>query len=226
MIIDHVIVFIFPLQKSISHWLISTMMIVFLTLFDEHTKDARVILPLLVTIDKVLSHGCLDCLLQDERTDFPKQLVMRLRKESSRCSDIKRLMATVPVALGMLHTNDKDLVHNTIFPFVMRLLAHRYPRIRRCTAEQLYVKLLEVEEENIVPRSDAIQDVITILSEVIWDTDLGPPGNVRQSRNEVADLLGIQLSEKDRVGPATKSVTKKVEDEFASYKSLVETAGR
>jgi len=115
-------------------------------------------------------------------------------------------------------------VHKTILPFVMRLLAHRYPRVRRSVAEQLYVKLLE--DDSVVPKSDQIEEAIRILSEVSWDRSLGPPGNVRASRNQVADLLGIELSEKDRTGPAPKPVVRNVVDEFASYQSLVETAGR
>jgi hypothetical protein len=205
-----------------------------ISLFDEHSKDSRVILPLLVTVDKLLSHGCLDTLLQDDRSDFSTQLVSRIRKESSRCTDIKRLMAIVPVALGVLHSTDKTLVHGTVLPFIMRLLAHGYPRVRRCVAEQLYVKLLE--DDTIVPMSNQndnnnnvnanVDKAITILSNVMWDRELGPPGNVRTSRNEIVDLLGIELSEKDRVGPPPKKVSRSVVDEFASYQSLVETAGR
>ncbi len=181
-------------------------------------------MPLLVTLDKVLSHGCLDCLFDDKRSDFPKELVKRIRRESSRCTDIKRIMAIVPVILGTLNTHDKDLTHKTIFPFVMRLLGHRFPRIRRYTAEQLYIKLLE--DDSIVPKVDQIEEVQTMLSEVSWDRDLGPPSNVRKSRNQVADMLGIHLSERDRVGPTTKQIVKKPVDEFASYQSLVESAGR
>lgn len=193
-------------------------------LFDEHTRDNRVILPLLVTVDKLLSHGCLDCLLEDQRSDFPQQLVTRIRRESSKCTDIKRLMAIIPVSLGLLHSNDLNLVHKTILPFVMRLLAHRYPRIRRCTAEQLYLKL--IEDDLTLPKSDQIETATNLLSEVLWDRELAPPENVRGSRNQVADLLGIHLSEKDRVGPIKKATKKSIVDEFASYQSLVETAGR
>ena len=192
-----------------------------ISLFDEHTKDGRVILPLLVTVDKLLSHGCFDCLLEDQRSDFPQQLVSRIRKESSKCSDMKRLLAIIPVSLGLLHSNDLDLVHKTILPFVMRLLAHRYPRIRRCTAEQLYLKL--IEGDLTLPKSDQLEEATNLLSEVFWDRELSSPGNVRDSRNQVADLLGIHLSEKDRAGPIKKATKKSVVDEFASYQSLVET---
>ena len=200
-------------------------MLVFLSLFDEHPKDSRVIVPLLVSLDKLLSHGCLNTLLEDKRSDFAKQLVTRIRKESFRCTDVKRLMCIVPVALGLLHVSDKDLVHNVIFPFVFRLLAHRYPRIRQYTAEQLYVKL--IEDDTVVSKSDQTEEAMSILANVVWNRELGPPGNVRKSRNTVADLLGVNLSEKDRVGPAPKVVNKiKGTDEFASYQSLVESAGR
>lgn len=166
----------------------------------------------------------MDCLFEDKRSDFPKELVKRIRRESSRCADIKRILAIVPVALGTLHTHDKDYAHGTIFPFVMRLLGHRFPRIRRYTAEQLYIKLLE--DDSIVPKVDQIEKVQTILAEVAWDRELGVPGNVRQSRNQVADMLGIHLTEKDRVGPTLKESVKKPIDEYASYQSLVESAGR
>jgi len=211
--------YIRALKKSKSMVKVAKIGKAFIRLFDEHTKDGRVILPLLVTLDKLLSHRSLDELLQEQRSDFSNQLVARIRKESSQCTDIKRVMAIIPVALGLLDASDIDLVHNTLLPFIMRLLVHRYPRIRRCTAEQLYVKLLE--DSSVVPNTEHIDKVVSLLSEVAWDRE-----KVRQSRNQVADLLGIALTEKDRVGPAQKKVTKTAVDEFASYQSLVETAGR
>ena len=130
-------------------------------------------------------------------------------------------MAIVQVALGCLHTHDRKLAHQTIFPFVMRLLGHRFPRIRRYTAEQVYIKLLE--DDSTVPKVDNIEQVQSMLSEVRWDRELGPPSNVREARNQVANMLGIQLSERDKVGPVTKQSVKKPVDEFATYQSLVES---
>ena len=65
-----------------------------------------------------------------------------------------------------------------------------------------------------------------LLSEQEWDRQLGPPDNVRDLRNQVADLLGIPLTEKDRKGPPPKKTVVRVKDEFASYESLVQEAGR
>lgn len=191
-------------------------------LFDKHTKDGRVILPLLVTIDKLLSHGLLDTILVSATNDFSKDLSLRLRREASRCNDIKRLMAIVPVTLNILHCKVVETQNITLL-FLMRLLAHKFPRVRRHTAEQLYIKL--VEDESVVPNATNIEAGNDLLSQTSWDRELGPPGNVRSSRNQVAKFLGIELSEKDLSGPVIKKVVK-VQDEFESYASLVSSAGR
>jgi len=179
-------------------------------------------MPLLVTVDKVLSYGCFDTLLCKADNDFAKELGLRVRREASRCTDMKRLMAIVPVALNILHC-DKCDIQEIMLLFLMRLLAHKYPRIRRHTAEQFYVKL--IEDESVVPGDKAgVSEATDLLSETHWDRELGPPGNVRETRNKVAELLGITLPEKDLVGPKVKKVAKK-SDEFESYASLVQTAG-
>ena len=84
-------------------------------IFHRHTKDGRVILPLLITVDKLLSHGFLDKVLNNPSSNFASDLVSCVRKESSRCSDIKRLMAIVPVALGTMSTSDIKLVRISLF---------------------------------------------------------------------------------------------------------------
>ena len=90
--------------------------IALIKMFHRHSKDARVILPLLTTIDKLLSHGSLDAILNNPSSNFTSDLVSCIRKESSRCSDIKRLMAIVPVALGTLNTTHVQLVSAILSP--------------------------------------------------------------------------------------------------------------
>lgn len=190
-------------------------------LFDKHSKDGRVILPLLVTVEKLLSHGFFDDLLTKKDSDFSKELAKRIRKEATKISDIKRLMSIVQVAINIFHSVDEE-VKSTNLLFLMRILAHRFPRVRRYTAEQLYIKL--IEDSSIISDSEDVDKAMDILSNTNWDRDLGPPSNIRQCRNEVAKLLGITLSEKDIIGPKPKAGVKKV-DEFATYASLVGSAG-
>jgi len=113
-------------------------------------------------------------------------------------------------------------LHEKILPFLMRMLAHPYPRIRRFTAEQIYIKL--VEDDSVVPKTNNIDSVMDLLSSVAWDSD--DAKKVREERNHVAELLGIELSIKDKISPQQKRNTKVTKDDFQSYASLVHAEGR
>jgi hypothetical protein len=102
------------------------------------------------------------------------------------------------------------------------MLAHPYPRIRRFTAEQIYIKL--VEDDSVVPNSNNIDSAMDLLSSVAWDAN--DVKDVRQTRNHVADLLGVQLSAKDKMPPQQKRNVNVTKDEFQSYASLVQAEGR
>ena len=51
----------------------------------------------------------------------------------------------VGVSLALLQPNHEFMskMRVEIFPFIMTMLLNPYPRVRRYTAEQLYVKLVE-----------------------------------------------------------------------------------
>ena len=199
-----------------------------LKLFELHRKDGRVILPLLKTLDVLLSHGVFDSLIKDSDIEFSSKVMAQLRMECRGCRDVQRLVAAVSVALGLLVSDQISVVKEDVLPFLMIMLAHRYPRVRRWTAEQLYVHLLEGDSTASGGCNDGgIDRAMELLMEVSWDDDLDSPGNVRDSRNCVADFLGISLTEKERNGIQRKASKKTgAIDEFASYASLVDAAGR
>jgi predicted signal transduction protein with EAL and GGDEF domain len=131
---------------------------------------------------------------------------------------LKRLTAAVAVALNLLHSNRVD-TKTSICIFLMKLLSHRFPKVRSHTAEQLYVKL--IEDASVIPNPVDLAAAKTLLSETAWGKDLGAPYNVREKRNKVSEYLGITLSEKDlKENVKTKSSTTE-KDDFASYASLV-----
>ena len=110
----------------------------------------------------------------------------------------------------------------------MRFLAHRYPRIRRHTAEQLYIKLVEDDCGNSFPYASNLDSAMNLLSDIQWELDSGPYGSVQASRNSVSDLLGIKLTDKERTEGIEKNSLKKVKahDEFESYASLIKAVDR
>ena len=77
-------------------------MIVFIGLIRQHKRNARVLLPLLSTIDKLLSHKYLDELLCVGSANFCTQLMTCLADVAKGSSDIKLLLAIVGVSLALL----------------------------------------------------------------------------------------------------------------------------
>ena len=59
-------------------------------------------LPLLFTMDKLLSHGYLDELISAQNGTFIRHLISCLASETNGCSDVKRLLAIVGVSLALL----------------------------------------------------------------------------------------------------------------------------
>ena len=74
----------------------------FIGMFHHYKRNGRVILPLLSTLDKLLSHGYLDELLRNKDCAFLGDLLSSLSSEAKGCSDVKRLLAIVGVALNIL----------------------------------------------------------------------------------------------------------------------------
>ena len=63
-----------------------THILVFLMLFKKHQREGRVILPLLKTIDLLISRLCIDELIQD--ADFSRSLLQHLEEEEKECKDV------------------------------------------------------------------------------------------------------------------------------------------
>jgi hypothetical protein len=100
-----------------------------------------------------------------------------------------------------------------ILMFICQMLGHRFPRVRRFTADHLYVRLLE--EADIVCNQAALE----FLLEAPWDADMNLD-EIRELSGRFADMVGITLScrEKKSIDATRKEQTV---DEFASYASLV-----
>ena len=109
-----------------------------------------------------------------------------------------------------------------ILPFIMIMLLNPYPRVRRYTAEQLYVKLAE-DGANVFDGDECLEEANQLLLNTIWHEEHDPLGQLTTCRNRIADLLGVDLAEEERVarisnGGVSRPVAK---DEFESYSSLI-----
>ena len=128
-----------------------------------------------------MNRVCIDQLIND--SFFSSSLSMLLREEEKQCKDVHRLTAIVNVALGLLGITNESQKEPTAF--VCKLLMHPFPRVRRITAENLYVRLLEN------PDMDSEHPVLTLLLSNPWDAD-ETDTKVKEMATDVATSLGVE----------------------------------
>jgi hypothetical protein len=106
-------------------------------------------------------------------------------------------------------------MNEEILMFICQMLGHRFPRVRRFTADHLYVRLME--ENDVVCNHVALE----LLLEAPWDADMNLD-ETRELTKRFAEMIGIALLwEKQSIEATKKDQTV---DEFASYASLVNSA--
>ncbi|XP_022110714.1 tubulin-specific chaperone D-like isoform X2 [Acanthaster planci] len=154
-----------------------------LDVFQEYEKVDRVTLPMMKMINILLSAGSLEIFAENEDHQFPVQLLDRMKKEIAKCGEPQKLLASVDVFCSMI-----------VFPGVTRrkclfqvlmFLCHKYPKVRKTSAEKLYEMLLMYDD--VVPE-DSQEEILTILSETKWDESVL---TVRPIRNQLCDLMNI-----------------------------------
>ncbi|XP_009602979.1 tubulin-folding cofactor D-like [Nicotiana tabacum] len=68
------------------------------------------------------------------------------------------------------------------FSHLLTLLTHRYPKIRKVSAEQVYIVLLQ--NDTLVPR-DKLEKALEIISETCWE------GDVKEAKGKRLELCAM-----------------------------------
>ena len=119
------------------------------TLLTCHRQDDRVTIPLMKTIALLLESSLLRFLFEEHQrndddatrpTNFGEQLYDALRHKVQRCAVVPKLSAAISVLVGLLPSNP-DTESRAIRALVL-YLGHKFPKVRKLTAEMLYTRLL------------------------------------------------------------------------------------
>jgi len=154
------------------------------SLLDEHIRQARVMLPILTTLNFLFLNRCQDKAMESAASDFSPRLLRSLVSISGTSDDIRCLLAGIDVAVGLaLLAKDTDSARMSA-SFLCTMLLHRFPRVRSHAAEQLYVVVLE--------RSDLLHDDESAIDDIIlntpWASDLQA---LKAVSEQVASSLGV-----------------------------------
>lgn len=147
-----------------THELIKTAEAI-LVVFKNNQKYDRIVIPLLKVVSHLLSHDCFRS-LQPDQHPFSLELVKLVKNEIQSTKDIMKLMASNYVFCWCLLFEQP--VRNAAYQELLLLLANRYPKLRKVTASELYVRIMT--DEFIAPK-DSVENLLNILSETKWDAE-------------------------------------------------------
>eukprot|EP00249_Psilotum_nudum_P020538 c27747_g1_i1 orf=323-4195(+) len=183
-----------------------------------NTGCDRVILPTFKTIDALFSKGILSK-LQDSEPTFAVEVLRSVRAEIKGSKDIIKIITCINVlshiALIQEPSGSQALCQ------LLHLLSHRYPKVRKACAEQIYLFLMQKGQDLL--NEEDVDPTIELVGGVCWD---GPLEGSRSDRIKLLSLFNIQ----DTTSVANDVVQSKTNeharrrvcvDENESYATLV-----
>lgn len=187
-----------------------------LWVLQQYERCDRVIVPTLKTIEILFSKKIfLD--MEAHTPIFCSGVLASLAIELKGSKDFSKLYAGIAI-LGYIATV-LDPINSQAFSHLLTFLGHRYPKIRKASAEQVYLVLLQ--NSNLLP-GDNVEKAVEIISETCWE------GDIEVAKQQRLDLYKMAGLETGLLQKTTKDGGKKIPaaaDENASYSSLVGSTG-
>ncbi|KAJ8450117.1 hypothetical protein Cgig2_033311 [Carnegiea gigantea] len=159
--------------------------------------------------------------MQSHAAAFCAGVLDSIKVELKGSKDFSKLYSGIAI-LGFI-ASISEPVNTEAFAHLLSFLGHRYPKIRKASAEQVYLVLLQ--NGNLVSE-DKMEKALEIISETCWE---GGIEEAKQQRLQLYEIAGLDP------GPILKSTStipsrdgdrkQAVSDENASYAALVESTG-
>ncbi|CAI9769528.1 unnamed protein product [Fraxinus pennsylvanica] len=190
-----------------------------LWVLQKYERCDRVIIPTLKTIEILFSKKIL-LNMEAQTTIFCAGVLDSLAIELRRSKDFSKLCAGIAV-LGYI-ASILEPINIRAFSQLLSFLEHRYPKIRKSAAEQVYLVLLE--NVNLMSE-DKVDKAVEIITETCWEGDIE---EAKSRRLRLCDMANIKT---EQILKATNAELNKIvrqtptADENASYSSLVGSAG-
>lgn len=120
-------------------------------LFSRNNGDDRVIIPIMKTLAMLLESNLIAFLFEEKQggqvsdsSEFGRKLYDALRDEIKKSTSVPKLSAGIAVLVGLLPSDSETQAR--ALKALLLFLAHRFPNVRKLTAERLYTRLLVHEE--------------------------------------------------------------------------------
>ncbi|XP_058084985.1 tubulin-folding cofactor D [Magnolia sinica] len=190
-----------------------------LWVLDNYEKCDRVVIPTLKTID-ILFNKKIFLNMEAHTQDFAAGILDSLAVELKGSKDFSKLYTGISI-LGYL-ASVPEPINSQAFSRLLFFLGHRYPKIRKAAADQVYLVLLQ---NGSLVAEDKMDKALEVISETCWEGDLE---EAKHRRLELYETVGVEVGSllKGRIRKSDKDRDKRAKaDENESYSSLVDSTG-
>lgn len=129
------------------------------SLAEKYEGQDRVVVPFLEVLDMLMESGSL--LMMEDEFDFIP-LVRFVRRQTQRSKDTRKLSACIRLFCGFCALGGK--IKNAMLQDLLKLLVHSFPKIRRATADAMYLMLNSSADEP----TEATEKVGQLLANTDW----------------------------------------------------------
>ncbi|KNC46719.1 tubulin-specific chaperone D [Thecamonas trahens ATCC 50062] len=154
-----------------------------------HSGDSRVVVPTLKTLDALFAAG-----VMETQASAAGELLGAVQTELRGSRDVHKLMAGAKVLGSMLMYGRQVAVG--ALKVLLSFLAHPYAKLRKHTADELYLAL-NTYEDHMPDDEDEADDLLDLLSDFAWDGDRSAAA---AARDPLFEGLGVPK-------PAPRKVT-------------------
>ncbi|XP_014219000.1 tubulin-specific chaperone D [Copidosoma floridanum] len=156
-------------------------------IFESCHGDDRMISASLAFLDRLISSGCIQGVLDDPKSEIPKRILTLLKKESKCINAIQSQLNSVKLFCHMLQVHGP--VSKGAFSQLSIYLCHKFKFIRKATASRLYESLTLHGDEMDVSEED-LAILLTQLNTVDWEE---PVEKLRPIRNQLCEIMKCSI---------------------------------
>ncbi|KAG7199877.1 hypothetical protein KM043_014326 [Ampulex compressa] len=156
-----------------------------LQIFKESHGNERMITSMLAFLDRLLSSGCIQSVLNDEENGISERVLSLLKRETGCSSNAKMLISSINVFCQLLQV--KGPVGKKAFCQLSIFLCHKYKCLRKVAAIRTYEALTLYGEEMDIPEK-ALSNILKELNATDWEQSAA---ELRSIRNHLCALMNV-----------------------------------
>ncbi|CAK9822126.1 Tubulin-specific chaperone D [Anthophora retusa] len=186
-LVKHSSVSLFSYLQEIDELGLQSLCYKILNIFEESHKNERMITSMLAFLDRLLSSGCIQVVLDNSENGIAERILFLLKQEIKNTNNTKLLVSSINVFCQLLQIHGP--VSKRAFCQLSIFLCHKYKCIRKVAATKTYEALTLYGEEVDVPEQN-LSKILIELNVTDWEQSVS---ELRPIRNQLCDLMKVPV---------------------------------